>query len=115
MGEVIHICVKRSNDPPRRVRRLWCVPGLAGAGHTALDAVAERQGASRAQTALAWVFARWDPTVVIPATRQTDRFLENLACQDVRLSPDDVEVLEQVFEPERVAGDRYADMSFVNR
>lgn len=81
----------------------------------ALDAVAQRVGASRAQTALAWVLSRWHRTVVIPATRRPERFLENRASRNVRLSPADADVLEQVFTPELVYGDRYADMTFVNR
>lgn len=81
----------------------------------ALDTVAERLGSTRAQAALAWVLSRGARIVAIPATRRADRVLENLASQDLRLTDDDVEQLDQAFASGRVVGDRYPDMTFVNR
>lgn len=75
--------------------------------------VAQRHGASPGQIALAWVHRRaqvWGTTVVpIPGTRRPARLEENTAATRVRLSEEDLALLDPIAD--RVAGDRYADMS----
>ncbi|RHW25439.1 aldo/keto reductase [Nocardioides immobilis] len=80
-----------------------------------LRGVAERLDASMAQVALAWVAAKQPRTVAIPATRRVERLLENLASEQVQLDAADVSLLDESFATVRVAGERYADMTFVNR
>jgi aryl-alcohol dehydrogenase-like predicted oxidoreductase len=77
--------------------------------------VADAHGASPGQIALAWVHQRsqvWDGLTVvpIPGTRKRSRVEENTAAVRVELSGGELELLEPVAG--RVAGDRYADMTF---
>lgn len=77
-------------------------------------AVAEAHGATPGQIALAWVqqqAAVHGLTVVpIPGTRRRTRVEENTAATRIVLTPDELAMLEPVAS--KVAGDRYADMSF---
>ena len=68
-----------------------------------------------AQLALAWVLAQGNDIVPIPGTKRTRYLDENLAAATITLSP---ELLTRISEalPSGVAqGDRYANMSSVNR
>lgn len=71
--------------------------------------VAERLGATPAQTALAWVYAQASrlgiPVVTIPGTRRPERVDENLAALDIVL--DDTALAELSPLGELVRGDRY--------
>ncbi|GAA2285714.1 aldo/keto reductase [Streptomyces ruber] len=79
-------------------------------------AVAEAHGASPAQVALAWVQQRAEvhrlPVVPIPGTRKPGRVTENAAATRIVLGEEDLALLEPLAD--RVAGDRYADMSFTS-
>lgn len=67
----------------------------------------------RGLLALAWVLSRGQDIVPIPGTKRRSYLEENLAAADVELTGEDIAWLEQnIGEP---AGDRYADMSTVNR
>jgi len=75
-------------------------------------AVAEAHRATPAQVALAWVHAQGQDVVPIPGTKRRRYLEDNAAALDIALTQDDLASLEQV----GVAyGDRYADMSGVNR
>lgn len=75
--------------------------------------IAAAHGATAAQVALAWVQQRarvHGLTVVpIPGTRRRSRLLENTAATRLTLTADELAVLEPIAD--RVAGDRYPDMS----
>jgi aryl-alcohol dehydrogenase-like predicted oxidoreductase len=77
-------------------------------------AVAEAHGASPGQIALAWVQQQAAvhglPVVSIPGTRRRSRVEENTAATRIVLTEDELGVLEPIAS--KVAGDRYADMSF---
>ncbi|MFF3657146.1 aldo/keto reductase [Streptomyces olivochromogenes] len=77
-------------------------------------AVAEAHGASPGQIALAWVqqqAALFGLSVVpIPGTRKRTRVEENTAATRIVLTEDELAVLEPIAS--KVAGERYADMSF---
>ncbi|MET7972066.1 aldo/keto reductase [Streptomyces mirabilis] len=77
-------------------------------------AVAEAHGASPGQIALAWVQQQASllglPVVPIPGTRKRTRVEENTAATWIVLTEDELAVLEPIAS--KVAGDRYADMSF---
>ena len=77
--------------------------------------VAASHGVSPAQVALAWLVAQGDDIVPIPGTRSTERLLENVAALKLSLSPEDFSTLNEVFTRNVTAGDRYPDMSTVNR
>jgi aryl-alcohol dehydrogenase-like predicted oxidoreductase len=67
------------------------------------------------QLALAWVLAQGDDIVPIPGTTRVEHLEENIAALEIELTQDDVAELEAVFPKGATAGDRYGDMSTVNR
>jgi len=75
-------------------------------------AVAEAHRATPAQIALAWVHAQGEDVVPIPGTKRRRYLEDNAAALDIALTQDDLASLEQVGVAH---GDRYADMSGVNR
>jgi aryl-alcohol dehydrogenase-like predicted oxidoreductase len=77
--------------------------------------IAAEKGATPAQIALAWVLSRGQDVVPIPGTKHVAYLEENLGAIQVTLQPDDLDRLEQAFPKGAAAGDRYADMSAVNR
>jgi diketogulonate reductase-like aldo/keto reductase len=64
----------------------------------ALRAVAERHGATPAQVALAWIL-RHDLVNVIPKAGTPEHVRENRAALDLRLTREDVAVLDRAFAP----------------
>jgi aryl-alcohol dehydrogenase-like predicted oxidoreductase len=81
----------------------------------AVRAVAEGRGATPAQVALAWVLLRGDDVVPIPGTKRRAYLEQNAAASEVRLSDGDVRRLEDAAPVGATAGDRYPDMSSVDR
>lgn len=77
--------------------------------------LAERVGHTPAQVALAWLFAQGEDVVAIPGTRSLERLSENASSIDVVLAPEELALIDQVFPIGVTAGDRYPDMSTVNR
>jgi aryl-alcohol dehydrogenase-like predicted oxidoreductase len=74
--------------------------------------VADAKGVTPAQVALAWVLSRGDDVVPIPGTKRRTYLEDNAAAVDVTLTADELADLDSIGE---AAGDRYADMSTVNR
>ncbi|MHB8718390.1 MAG: aldo/keto reductase [Candidatus Dormibacteria bacterium] len=77
--------------------------------------VAQELGATPGQLALAWVLHRGDDIVPIPGTKRVARVEENAAAADVDLSPADIARLESLIPVGAAVGQRYGDMSTVNR
>jgi aryl-alcohol dehydrogenase-like predicted oxidoreductase len=77
-----------------------------------VEEVAAAKGATPAQVALAWVLSRGDDVVPIPGTKRRTYLEENAAAVAVRLTDDELAELDAIGE---AAGDRYSDMSTVNR
>ncbi len=77
-----------------------------------VEAVAREAGATPAQVALAWLLAQGEDIVPIPGTRRIERLEENVGAVELRLTPEQIERLSNVRPP---VGERYADMSQVNR
>ena len=77
--------------------------------------LAAEKAVTPAQLALAWVLAQGDDVVPIPGTTRVGHLEENVAALDVELTADDLADLEAVFPVGAAAGDRYADMSPLNR
>jgi aryl-alcohol dehydrogenase-like predicted oxidoreductase len=77
-----------------------------------VEAVAEEVGATPAQVALAWLLAQGDDIAPIPGTKRVSRLEENAAADDVELTADQLARLGAIPQP---VGDRYADMTTVNR
>lgn len=69
-----------------------------------VEEVAARYDATPAQVALAWVLHQGPHVVPIPGTKRVDYLLENLRAVDLKLSEDDLRVLDGLPEP---VGSRY--------
>ena len=78
----------------------------------AVEAVAVEVGATAAQVALAWLLAQGEGIAPIPGTKRVSRLEENAAADAVVLSAEQLATLTALPAPR---GDRYADMSAVNR
>jgi len=78
-------------------------------------AVAEEKGVTPAQIALAWVLAQGDDIVPIPGTTRGEHLDEDLAATAVELAPGDLRRLDEAAPKGVTAGDRYPNMSTVNR
>ncbi|MFI5372776.1 MAG: aldo/keto reductase [Candidatus Eisenbacteria bacterium] len=81
----------------------------------AVEAMATTKGVTPAQLAIAWVLAKGEDVVPIPGTKRLRYLDENLGAMTVTLTPDDVARLDAALPRGTAAGDRYADMSAVNR
>jgi aryl-alcohol dehydrogenase-like predicted oxidoreductase len=80
-----------------------------------VERIAEEKGATTAQIALAWVLSRGRDIVPIPGTKRRTYLEENAAALDVRLTHAELERLEEAFPYDAAVGDRYENMSTVNR
>ena len=77
--------------------------------------IAQEKAVEPAQLALAWVLAQGDDVVPIPGTKRRRYLEQNVVAVDVTLTAEDLRRLERAFPKGATAGDRYADMSGVNR
>ena len=80
-----------------------------------VERVAEEKGATPAQIALAWVLSRGDDIVPIPGTKRRKYLEENVGALGVHLTRDEIARLEAAFPHGSAVGDRYENMSTVNR
>lgn len=80
-----------------------------------VEELAREKGVTPGQLALAWVLAQGDDIVPIPGTTSQKHLQENVDALRVHLTPEDLRRLEAVFPLGATAGDRYANMSTVNR
>jgi aryl-alcohol dehydrogenase-like predicted oxidoreductase len=77
--------------------------------------VAADKGCTPGQLALAWVLAQGDDVAPIPGTKRVKYLEENVAAAAVELSAEDLARLEQVVPRDAVQGDRYGDMTHIDR
>ena len=80
-----------------------------------LRAIAEARQITAAQLALAWLLARGDDIVPIPGTASVAHLEQNVAAESVRLTAEELASIDAAFPPGVAAGQRYADMSLLNR
>jgi aryl-alcohol dehydrogenase-like predicted oxidoreductase len=78
----------------------------------AVEAVANEAKATPAQVALAWILAQGEGIAPIPGTKRVSRLEENVGADELVLTSAQLSTLNTLPKP---AGDRYADMSTVNR
>jgi len=78
----------------------------------AIDALAGARGCTSAQVALAWVHAQGTDLAPIPGTKRRRYLEENVGALDVELDDGDLARLDAL---DAASGDRYADMSPLNR
>jgi aryl-alcohol dehydrogenase-like predicted oxidoreductase len=77
-----------------------------------LRELAEAKGVTPAQLALAWVLSRGDDVVPIPGTKRRTYLEQNAAATEVELTAEELAEIDSLGE---AAGDRYADMSAIDR
>jgi len=82
---------------------------------TRLEPIAADKGVTIAQLALAWVLHQGDDVVPIPGTKRRGYLEENIAAASLELTSDDLRRLDEAAPRGVTAGDRYADMSHVDR
>jgi aryl-alcohol dehydrogenase-like predicted oxidoreductase len=80
-----------------------------------VEEVANEKGVTPSQLALAWVLAQGEDIVPIPGTKHVRHLEENVGALEVELTEDDLRRIEEAFPKGATAGDRYPDMSTVNR
>jgi aryl-alcohol dehydrogenase-like predicted oxidoreductase len=77
--------------------------------------IAAEKDVTPSQLALAWVLAQGEHVVPIPGTKHRHYLDENIGALDIQLGEDDLRALDAAVPEGSSAGDRYADMSSVNR
>jgi aryl-alcohol dehydrogenase-like predicted oxidoreductase len=81
-----------------------------------LQRLADEQGLTASQLAIAWLLAQGDDIVPIPGAERRRYLKENARAVEVRLTPKDLAAIETVASRGMVAGERYgpAGMAYVN-
>jgi aryl-alcohol dehydrogenase-like predicted oxidoreductase len=77
--------------------------------------VAREIGRTPAQVALAWVLAQGEDIVPIPGSKRRTHLEENVAAAEIELTEEQLRKLEQALPKDAAAGQRYGNMSTVNR
>jgi aryl-alcohol dehydrogenase-like predicted oxidoreductase len=80
-----------------------------------LEQVARKLQRSPAQVALAWVLCQGNDVVPLFGTRTAERVQHNAGAIELRLTPEILDRLDGAFAAGAALGDRYPDMSTVNR
>ena len=89
-------------------------PGNLEANNRQVDLITEIAHAKQvtpAQLALAWVLNQGNFIVPIPGARKVNHLEDNAKAADVSLPPEELERLNTLFDPEKIAGNRYTDAS----
>jgi aryl-alcohol dehydrogenase-like predicted oxidoreductase len=102
--------------------RLQRFPRFRGEAYEANLALVDRvkqlaaaKGATPGQLALAWVLAQGDDIAPIPGTKQVKYLEENVGAVHIELTEDDLTALEKAVPAGAVQGERYSDMSTIDR
>ena len=80
-----------------------------------VNEIAAEKDVTPGQLALAWLLQGGDDIVPIPGTKRREYLEENVAATDIELTDEDLRRIEEVAPKDVAAGERYADMSSVNR
>lgn len=81
----------------------------------AIKKIADAKDVNPSQIALAWVLAQGKDIVPIPGTKTLKYLKENIAAIDIKLSEDELKDLNKAIPFGITAGDRYPNMSTVNK
>jgi aryl-alcohol dehydrogenase-like predicted oxidoreductase len=77
--------------------------------------IAEEKGATPGQLALAWLLHQGEDIVPIPGTKRVSYLEENAAATEIELSADDLARIDEAAPLGGTAGERYPDMSSIDR
>jgi aryl-alcohol dehydrogenase-like predicted oxidoreductase len=77
--------------------------------------IAAARGSQASQVALAWLLHQGQDIVPIPGTKRRKYLEENAAAASIRLSPEELTRIDAAFPKGIASGNRYPDMSTVNR
>jgi aryl-alcohol dehydrogenase-like predicted oxidoreductase len=80
-----------------------------------VEKIAAEYKRKASQVALAWVLARGDDIVPIPGTKHRKYLEENTVAASIELTAEDLDRIDAIFPMGIAAGNRYPDMSTVNR
>jgi len=80
-----------------------------------IEQMAAAKGIKAGQLALAWVLAQGEDIVPIPGTKRRTYLEENIAAAAVTLTPAELDRIAKALPLGIAVGDRYPDMSTVNR
>ena len=80
-----------------------------------IEEIAREKGATPGQVAIAWVLHQGEDIVPIPGTKRRRYLEENLQAAELELDQETLDLLAEAASPAAVRGDRYSDMSTVNR
>jgi aryl-alcohol dehydrogenase-like predicted oxidoreductase len=77
--------------------------------------IADEKGATPGQVAIAWLLAQGRDIVPIPGTKRVAYLEENCAAAELELGPEELRRIAEAAPAGQTAGQRYPDMSSVNR
>jgi len=77
--------------------------------------IAAERDVTPGQMALAWLLAQGEDIVPIPGTKRREYLEENAAAAEISLSADELERIDEAAPAGVTAGDRYPDMSSIDR
>lgn len=77
--------------------------------------ISEQKDVEPSQLALAWLLHRGEDIVPIPGTKRREYLEENAAAVEIELTSEDLTRIDEVAPKGAAAGERYPDMSSVNR
>ncbi|QGN57902.1 aldo/keto reductase [Nostocoides sp. HKS02] len=80
-----------------------------------VKSLAADKGCTPGQLALAWVLGQGEDVVPIPGTKRVRYLEENVGAAALQLTAQDLAALEVAVPRDAVAGDRYGDMSHIDR
>ena len=80
-----------------------------------VDELAHEHNCTPGQLALAWVLHRGEDIVPIPGTKRRAYLEENVEATEIGLTDEDLQRLDEAVPAGATAGDRYPDMSSINR
>ena len=82
-----------------------------------VEQIAIEKGCTPSQLALAWVLAQGEDIAPIPGTKRRKYLEDNVGAVNLRLTPEDIRRIEEVFPSGAAAGDRYPEhmMQLVNQ
>lgn len=77
--------------------------------------IADEKGVTPGQLALAWVLHQGDDIAPIPGTKRVAYLEENVAATEIELTTDDLRRIDEAAPHGAAAGERYPDMSSIDR